>query len=1180
MERLSVDNLSLGMGILARKSLTTSGSRKASQISLLNDSFAEHYHQIDDRNWSWTHLRESFRRDKLGALYDHYQRRLQNSYFNVFLLVQAVLSLAYFGFLIYVSLVYATRDIEFEGCNSTITSISCTAKDNLELAVPEMVVHVIISVLCIAIFMAVFNETLFRSNPHLQIVISIIICLVMLVGDLGLSVYYFQNYRLIRTTFAFQTIIIIYFFLPVPQKRQAILLGAVSSTAHLIISAVFYTSDDRDHEVFPLVFAEAIYYFCGNAVGVYSRLLSEIAIRRAFMDRRGYIKSTIKKTYEKDQEDQLLLSILPEHISSKVQQELRNAIQQIAESQSQSSHHRNSTGSSHNQHIHHKKPFSDLFVERHDNVTIIFSDIVNFTPLTVKMPADELVETLNELFGRFDEAATRNGCVRIKLLGDCYYCVSGLNEPTPDHAKNCVNLGFEMIEIIHQVGMQYRNKLKVDLAMRIGVHSGNIMSGLLGIYKWQFDIWSRDVTIAQHMEQSGKPGRVHITKQTKAFLGDDLPYICKPAYGKMRDKYLSDNDIETYLISPPRKLENNSDADPDDFEEDEVENVVEELTSPNSTKTKFKVKGLGPSARRGSQALGKSVDLIRRKSIRANQDRRNNLSGNDVMRYLTMLDKVNQQMEKAIDEMPLRKSEQWCPGESRHKNSITNQVNPYTMSFNEMDSEIHFQSQPDPLFKFYIACSLFVLLCIGIVQSVTVPPEHLSLWLSFGGGLSCLMILIPFVWVGYIWSRIKDPHRELDYVPEPENKLIRFFFNTSTRVSSSWIWRTILYLSISLLISAFAIIDVLECTAEKCESPWYFTFSCSLAVLIIFAFFRIHYFLKLLVSVLSMTGYFTIFSIRHEVFAQNNGMEYINRLDFVWKRKLTEEHKEASMTHAVNTILIHNILPTQIAKIYLDPNRAGEGYSRTYNNVSIMFASIPDFMDFYSENDLNKHGLVCLNVLNQIITEFDQALFNHVDVEKIKVIGSCYMCACGLEVHDTGRLSTTSFVGGDDEECVPTWRDYGRHTNGIENIEKRKKTLYTLVNFASDMMVKLQMINREAFQDFQLRVGVATGLVVAGVVGVQKPLFDIWSDTCNLASRLDSHGQTGKVHVTEYGADLLAQSGIKCEFRGVTNIKGKGNMRTYFVCMDEHYKIQYIDNPDVTTSAALDYRNKVDCTHL
>lgn len=77
-------------------------------------------------------------------------------------------------------------------CNESMFYI--LLQDNLELAVPEMVVHVIISVLCIAIFMAVFNETLFRSNPHLQIVISIIICLVMLVGDLGLSVSGPVNY--------------------------------------------------------------------------------------------------------------------------------------------------------------------------------------------------------------------------------------------------------------------------------------------------------------------------------------------------------------------------------------------------------------------------------------------------------------------------------------------------------------------------------------------------------------------------------------------------------------------------------------------------------------------------------------------------------------------------------------------------------------------------------------------------------------------------------------------------------------------------------------------------------------------------------------------------------------------------------------------------------------------------
>lgn len=93
--------------------------------------------------------------------------------------------------------------------------------------------------------------------------------------------------------------------------------------------------------------------------------------------------------------------------------------------------------------------------------------------------------------------------MRIKFLGDCYYCVSGVPEPNPQHARSCVDLGLRMIRDIREVRAQ-RNNLNID--MRIGVHSGSIMSGVIGASKWQYDIWSKDVSIANRLETTGVPG--------------------------------------------------------------------------------------------------------------------------------------------------------------------------------------------------------------------------------------------------------------------------------------------------------------------------------------------------------------------------------------------------------------------------------------------------------------------------------------------------------------------------------------------------------------------------------------------------------------------------------------------------------------------------------------------------
>ncbi|KAF4528183.1 hypothetical protein B566_EDAN016888, partial [Ephemera danica] len=120
--------------------------------------------------------------------------------------------------------------------------------------------------------------------------------------------------------------------------------------------------------------------------------------------------------------------------------------------------------------------------------------------------------------------------MRIKILGDCYYCVSGLPVSRPNHAYNCVNMGLEMIEAIRFV----RERTGFNVDMRIGIHTGNVLCGVLGLRKWQFDVW-----------------RVHVTKATLLQLGDR--FEVEPGNGGSRETYLDEHKIETFLIVPPAR---------------------------------------------------------------------------------------------------------------------------------------------------------------------------------------------------------------------------------------------------------------------------------------------------------------------------------------------------------------------------------------------------------------------------------------------------------------------------------------------------------------------------------------------------------------------------------------------------------------------------------------------------
>ncbi|VDN05490.1 unnamed protein product [Thelazia callipaeda] len=229
----------------------------------------------------------------------------------------------------------------------------------------------------------------------------------------------------------------------------------------------------------------------------------------------------------KDRQDQLLLSVIPAYLTDRASK----GIMSISENVSKNNHQ-------------HRKLFHELYVQYHANVSILFADIVNFTVLASKLSAKELVHTLNELYSKFDRDAQKLQCMRIKFLGDCYYCVSGLPVNRPNHADMCVIMGLEMIKTIKQVQIA----TNVDVNMRIGVHTGFVLCGVLGLRKWQFDVWSDDVTLANHMESAGRPGAVHITKATKELLFGEYNII--EAHSK--DPILTALGQPTYFILPDK----------------------------------------------------------------------------------------------------------------------------------------------------------------------------------------------------------------------------------------------------------------------------------------------------------------------------------------------------------------------------------------------------------------------------------------------------------------------------------------------------------------------------------------------------------------------------------------------------------------------------------------------------
>ncbi|XP_043567405.1 adenylate cyclase type 9 isoform X1 [Chiloscyllium plagiosum] len=950
--------------------------------------------------------------------------------------------------------------------------------------------------------------------------------------------------------------------------------------------------------------AKLFLHACVHAVGIHLFIMSQVRSRTTFLKVGQSIMHGKDLEVEKALKERMIHSVMPRMVADELMKqgddESENSFKRYSTSSPKSKKKKTSIQRAH-------IIFRPFTMQRMEPVSILFADIVGFTKMSANKSAHLLVGLLNDLFGRFDRLCEGTGCEKISTLGDCYYCVAGCPEPRSDHAYCCIEMGLGMIQAIEQ----FCQEKKEMVNMRVGVHTGTVLCGILGMKRFKFDVWSNDVNLANLMEQLGVAGKVHLSEVTAKYL--DERYLKED--GKVMERVGTQSvvadqlkGLQTFLISG-RKLAHSvctcslkvlPHLDRGDSSPLTVPMQKRGITSETSTEVgeasniMAKAKPMCPSC---SIMLipGSSASTEETAAQNGCQDERKNAKAPSAGRSLKAQngllsppeeEKLNNsqtslfemlQSERQLDGLlPLRSKQIREKTDAQFVSVIKEDrlmdeyffkppINKFSLNFldsglekayrgsyqdevvNNASEKTFASATFSSLLDVFLSTIVFLFLSITcfMKQGLCASPSHASVVVFVLAILLQVLSLVISIRMAFYLDDVMPCTKRL--MKAISGWLPRHFFGAilislpAVAVFSQFTCEFKTNINVTMFFCCAMIITFIH-YCNFCQLSSWMRFS--LATIVGISLLILLY-VTLCPSIFPETTSEPIESfsrevgcnismptwssknlelIRHEVILDivlllllvwflNREFEVSYRLNYHGNVEADlHRHKIQSMKDQADWLL-HNIIPAHVA----DQLKVTPHYSKNHEDVGVIFASIVNFSEFYEEN--YEGGKECYRVLNELIGDFDELLskpqFNS-NIEKIKTIGATYMAASGLN---------------------PSQRRDSNHPHSH---------LQTLFEFAKEMMKVVDEFNKDMLWfNFKLRIGFNHGPLTAGVIGTTKLLYDIWGDTVNIASRMDTTGVECRIQVSEESYRILSEMGYDFDYRGTVNVKGKGQMKTY-----------------------------------